>query len=152
MLRSDALGMTMPQKVLDLVCSSRVIRSLEVLFPDWNPSDDTMSDLTSAIEKSDSITELCIGETIFHNEADLILFPSRYRIRYHCRRNGIQTKTLRHGSNIQLMALILSRLLGDSVETEGKTQKEIESRGLVDRSVAFELLKDIPALFVHGGK
>ena len=44
MSRLDALGMTMPQKVLDLVCSSRVIRSLQVLFPDWNPSDDTMSD------------------------------------------------------------------------------------------------------------
>ena len=147
----NEFGMTMPQAVLDLVRSTRVLRSLDVSFFGWNPNDAVFTDLVNAMETNKSVAELTIGRTEFHTATNLLSFPNKYRIRFWCRRNEIRMDRLRDGSNMSALPLVLSRLLTDDKAADGDDHSKMEACRLVDRSLAFELLKDVPELFTSAG-
>ena len=54
--------------------------------------------------------------------------------------------------SLSLLPLVLARLLPmNESSTDEYERRHIEARQLVDRTIAFEMLKDIPGLFaVHG--
>ena len=58
---------------------------------------------------------------------------------------------LRDGSNMSALPLVLSRLLTDDKAADGDDHSKMEACRLVDRSLAFELLKDVPELFTSAG-
>ena len=119
------------------------------------PSDDAFADLADAMEANTSISEITVKEEQFHKTTtttELLSSPNKYRIFCQCRRNEIQVETLRKNENLSVLPLVLARLLqSDGTPKDDEERSEMEGRLLVDRTVAFERLKDIPALFaVHG--
>ena len=56
--------------------------------------------------------------------------------------------TLRKDENLNLLPLVLAKLLpSDDTPADDEKRGEIEARQLVGRTIVFEMLKDIPALF-----
>ena len=136
-------------KVCDFIRSTRVTRSLVYILSTESPHDNTLADLADAMEANHSISEVKLEYfERFHKTSTLLSRPNRYRIRCQCRRNGIQVYTLRKAENLSLLPLVFARLLSlDDRPADYRERRKIEARQLVDRTIAFEMLKDIPALF-----
>ena len=135
-------------KVYDFIRSTTVTRSLELDPHRDAPHDVEYSDLADAVEANNSISELEVNGVHFHTTTNLSASPNTYRIRCQCRRNEIQAQTFRKDENLSLLPMALARLLpsDDTPEDDNERQK-IKARQLVDRTLAFETLKDTPALF-----
>ena len=58
----------------------------------------------------------------------------------------------REENNHKLLSLVIARLLVDGKATCNEDNDEMEARQLVDRTIAFELLRDQPELFVRCAK
>ena len=119
------------------------------------PSDDAFADLADAMEANTSISEITVKEEQFHKTTtttELLSSPNKYRIFCQCRRNEIQVETLRKNENLSVLPLVLARLLqSDGTPKDDEERSEMEARLLVDRTIAFEMLKNVPVLFaVHG--
>ena len=140
-------------KVYDFIRSTKVTKSLLLYrVRDLSP-DNKLANLADAMESNNSIAELEVQDVQFHKMTNLLFQPNTYRIRCQCRRNEIQVHTLRKPENLSLLPLVLAKLLpsGDRPADDEERQK-MEAHQLVDRTIAFELLKDIPALFAVCGK
>ena len=159
-IRVEKVKVTYPQLeqllssgAYDFVRSTWVTKSLELCNYSHVPNDNELANLADAMEANNSISELKAGRVQFHKMTDLLSSPNKYRIRCQCRRNEIQVRMVGKDQNLSLLPLSLARLLlsgdtpGDDME-----RREIEARLLVDRTIAFEILKDIPALFAVCGK
>ena len=144
---------SLSSKVYDFIRSTKVTKSL-LLYRvcDLSP-DNKLANLADAMEANHSIAELEVQDVQFHKMTNLLFQPNTYRIRCQCRRNEIQVHTLRKPENLSLLPLVLAKLLpsGDRPADDEERQK-MEAHQLVDRTIAFELLKDIPALFAVCGK
>ena len=143
-----------PLNVHDFIRFTQVTKSL--VLSGYRPglNDTHLVDLADAMEANNSISELEIDGVQFHKVINLLETPNAYRIRCQCRRNEIQVQSLRRDENLSLLPLVLSRLLSsDERPTDENERREIEARQLVDRTVAFEILREIPALFaVYGNQ
>ena len=139
---------TLSSKVYDFIRSTRVTKSLESGPYHGASHDVEYSDLADAVEANNSISELEVNGVHFHTTTNLSASPNTYRIRCQCRRNEIQAQTFRKDENLSLLPMALARLLpsDDTPEDDNERQK-IKARQLVDRTLAFETLKDTPALF-----
>ena len=139
-------------KVNDFIRSTQVTKILVLNARYRKPADDAFADLADAIEANKSISEVTVEDEQFHKMTKLLSTPNKYRIRCQCRRNEIQVHTLRKDKNLSLLPLVLARLLPmNESSTDEYERRHIEARQLVDRTIAFEMLKDIPGLFaVHG--
>ena len=140
-------------KVYDFIRSTTVTRSLELDPHRDAPHDVEYSDLADAMEANSSILELEVEGVRFDIMTNLLLSPNAYRIRCQCRRNEIQAQAFREDETLSLLPLVLTRLLpsDDTPEDDIECQK-IKARQLVDRTISFEILKDMPALFAIYGK
>ena len=135
-------------KVYDFIRSTNITKSLELSDYSHLPIDNALIDLVDAMEANNSILELLVGHVEFHTTTDLLSSPNKYRIRCQCRRNQIQVHTLRKPENLSLLPLALARLLPlDDRPTDDEERRIIEARQLVGRTIVFEMLQDIPALF-----
>ena len=137
---------------LDRIRSTHVMmRSLVVKFREYGQDDTVYTELADAMEENESLTEITIGSMDFHHAEYLLSNPNRYRIRCKCRRNDIQMDKLRRGNDSTVMPLVLAKLLMDDKPTDSNDREKIEARKLVDHNMVFELLKDMPGLFVASG-
>ena len=135
-------------KVYDFIRSTRATKSLELNDYSHLPNDNTLIDLADAMEANKSISELQVGRVVVDTTTNLLSSPNKYRIRCQCRRNQIQVHTLRKPENLSLLPLALARLLPlDDRPTDDEERRIIEARQLVGRTIVFEMLQDIPALF-----
>ena len=141
-------------KMYDFIRSTQVTKSLTLGRTRRRPIDNTFVDLADAMEANNSISELKAGREEFNNTTtNLLSSPNKYRIRCQLRRNEIQVHTLRKNENLSLLPLVLARLLSsEDRPTNEKERSEIEASLLVGRTIVFEMLKDIPALFAVYGK
>ena len=138
--------------VYDFIRSTRVTKSLKLIAGEL-PNDNAFIDLADAMEANKFILEVEAGNDWYHKMSTLLSTPNKYRIRCQCRRNEIQVETLRKDENLSLLPLVLARLLSlDDRPAEDEERSEIEARQLVDLTIAFEMLQDIPALFAVCGK
>ena len=148
------IELLLPFNVYDFIRSTQVTKSL--VLSGYHPrlEDTHLVDLADAMEANNSISELEIDGVQFHKVINLLETPNAYRIRCQCRRNEIQVQSLRRDENLSLLPFVLSRLLSsDERPTDENERREIEARQLVDRTVAFEILREIPALFaVYGNQ
>ena len=100
------------------------------------------------MEANNSISEIQVGRERFDTMTNLLPSRNKYRIRCQCRRNEIQVHTLRKNENLNLLPLVLAKLLpSDDTPADENERRKIEARQLVDRTIAYEVLKDIPVLF-----
>ena len=150
-LETYATIRTIPQKAADFIRSTLVTESLEVSFSDSNANDAVYGNLAEAMETNDCIVELTMGKTQFHRATHLLFLPNRYRIRCQCRRNEVEMSRFRTDSTQHLVPLVLSKLLTEEC-SPADDRHEVEARQMVDRSLAFELMKDLPVLFAAHGK
>ena len=136
-------------KVYDFIRSTRVTKVLALGMAPDAPHDNECIGLADAMEANNSISKLQLNGVRFHMATDLLLSPNTYRIRCQCRRNEIQAQTLRKDMNLSLLPLALARLLSldGRVTNDDDKDGEIEARQLVDRTIAFQVLRDMPALF-----
>ena len=141
-------------KMYDFIRSTQVTKSLTLGRTRRRPIDNTFVDLADAMEANNSIAEIKAGREEFNNTTtNLLSSPNKYRIRCQLRRNEIQVHTLRKNENLSLLPLVLARLLSsEDRPTNEKERSEIEASLLVGRTIVFEMLKDIPALFAVYGK
>ena len=147
------IGQLSSPKVYDFIRSTKVTKSLELSGRPRLPDDNTPIDLADAMEANNSISELKAGLQRFDTTTNLWTRPNRYRIRCQCRRNEIQVHMLRKAENLSLLPSTLARLLSlDDRPADDEECQKIEARQLVDRTIAYEMLKDIPALFAIYGK
>ena len=140
-------------KVYDFIRSTRATKSLELSDYSHLPNDNTLIDLADAMEANKSISELQVGRVVVDTTTNLLSSPNKYRIRCQCRRNEIQVETLRKNENLNMLPLVFARLLlSDDRPEDDEERQKIDARQLVDRTIAFEMLKDIPVLFAVCGK
>ena len=143
----------LPPKMYDFIRSTRVTKSLVYVSSSGSPNDKRLASLADAIEANHSISEVQVEYDAFHKMTNLWPSPNKYRIRCQCRRNEIQVQTFRKAENLSLLPLVLARLLLlDDRPADYRERRKIEASQLVDRTIAFEMLKDIPALFAIYGK
>ena len=144
---------TLSSKAYDFIRSTRVTTSLNLGTNPGTLHDDEYSDLANAMETNNSVSELEVNGVCFHTMTNLLLSPNAYRIRCQCRRNQIQAQAFRKDENLSLLPLVLARLLlSDDRPAHNKKRRKIKARQLVDRTLAFETLKDSPVLFAIYGK
>ena len=140
-------------KVHDFIGSTRVTNRLLLTGYHHQPNDTLFVDLADVMVANNSILELNVDGVHFHTTTNLLASPNTYRIRCQCRRNEIKVRTLRTNENPSLLPFVLAKLLSlDDTPTDENERQKIEARQLVDRTIAFEMLKDIPALFAVYGK
>ena len=141
-------------KVYDFIRSTRVTKSLVLGTFRQPPRKKKFADFADALEANNSISELELGCSWSYTMSDLLFSPNKYRIRCQCRRNEVQVQTLRKGENLSLLPLVLAGLLSWDDTPTGYVEEdcEIEARQLVDRTVAYEILKEHPVLFAVSGK
>ena len=144
---------SLSSKVYDFIRSTKVTKSLLLYrVRDLSP-DNKLANLADAMESNNSIAELEVQDVEFYKMTGLLFQPNTYRIRCQCRRNEIAVQTLRKGENLSLLPSVLARLLSlDDRPADDEERKKIEARQLVDQTIAFEMMKDIAALFAVYGK
>ena len=135
-------------KMYDFIRSTQVTKSLTLGRFHRRPVDNTFINLADAMEANNSILELKVGRKQFHTTTNLLSSPNKHRIRCKCRRNKIKVQSLRKNENLNLLPLVLTKLLpSDDTPADENERRKIEARQLVDRTIAYEVLKDIPVLF-----
>ena len=140
-------------KMYDFIRSTQVTKSLALVGFYQRPVDNALVDLADAMEANNSIAEITVYDKQFPPTTDLLQSPNKYRIRCQLRRNEIQMHMLRKNENLSLLPLVLAKLLpSEDRPTNEKERSEIEASLLVGRTIVFEMLKDIPALFAVYGK
>ena len=141
-------GQLLSPKVYDFIRSTQITERLELSGYYGRPDDKKLVNLADAMEANNSISEIQVGRERFDTMTNLLPSRNKYRIRCQCRRNEIQVHTLRKNENLNLLPLVLTKLLpSDDTPADENERRKIEARQLVDRTIAYEVLKDIPVLF-----
>ena len=84
---------------------------------------------------------------------NLLSSPNKYRICCQLWRNKLKAQSLQKDENLNVLPLVLARLLpSEDRPTNEQERSDIEARLSVGRTIVFEILKDIPALFAVYGK
>ena len=145
---------SLSSKLYDFIRSTQVTKSLALITCYALPLDDEcLVDLADAMEANNSISELGVGHEQFHTTTNLLSSPNKYRICCQLRRNKLKVLSLQKGENLILLPLVLARLLSpDDTHEDDEERSDIEARLSVGRTIVFEILKDIPALFAVYGK
>ena len=149
-IKHETSGPMLPSGVYDFIRSTRVTKTLVLETNRTQQADDRHCvDLADAMETNDSISELEVAGNAFHQtNVDLLQSPNKYRIHCQLRRNEIQVRILRKKKNVVLLPMVFARLLlPDETQPDEKKHYRIESRQLVDRTIAFEMMRDSPEVF-----